>query len=132
MNRRISRRTLLGAAARGGAGLIILRNSASAWSYQANEKVSTAHVGCGGRGGDLLEFAFLSQSNPIAFCDVNDNKATKIYRLRPDVPRFRDFRVMLDKMGRQIDAVVVATPDHTHAVASAAAIRANTVRQSYF
>jgi predicted dehydrogenase len=124
MGRRITRRTLLRNAAYGGSGLLILRNSASVWSFQANEKLNTAHIGVGGRGGDLLQFTFLKQANPVAFCDVNENKATQIYRLRPDVPRFKDFRQMLDTMGRQIDAVVVATPDHTHAVASAAAIRA--------
>jgi hypothetical protein len=124
MNQQITRRVLLRKAVLGGSGLLVLRNSASVWSFQANEKLNTAHVGVGGRGGDLLQFAFLKQANPVAFCDVNDNKAMQIHRLRPDVPRFKDFREMLDKMGMQIDAVVVATPDHTHGVVSAAAIRA--------
>jgi len=124
MTSRIARRALLRKAAVAAGGLIILKDAASAFSYQANEKLATAHVGVGGRGGDLLHLAFLKASNPVAFCDVNESKAARVYGLRPDVPRFKDFREMLDKMGKQIDAVVVATPDHTHAVASAAAIRA--------
>jgi len=47
-----------------------------------------------------------------------------MYRKFPDLPKFQDFREMLNKMGAKIDAVAVATPDHTHAVASAYAIRA--------
>jgi len=124
MRKSITRRRWLGNAAFAGGAFFILHNSAWVRSYAANEKLNTAHIGIGGRGGDLLQFAFLNAANPVAFCDVNENKAMQIRRLRPDVPMFKDFRQMLDKMGKQIDAVVVGTPDHTHAVASGAAIRA--------
>jgi hypothetical protein len=122
MTGHITRRTFLkGSAA--GLGLTILGHGASARGFAANEKVNLAHIGCGGRGRELLpEFAKLA--NPVAMCDVDQSKAAFMYRQFPDVPKFEDFRVMLDKMGKQIDAVVVATPDNTHAVATAAAIRA--------
>lgn len=60
----------------------------------------------------------------VAMCDVNASKAAAAYKEHPDVPEFQDFRVMLEKMGKAIDAVVVPTPDHTHAVISVAAMKA--------
>jgi hypothetical protein len=119
----MNRRAFLRGTALGGAGLVILSDSRSAYSAQANEKLRLAHIGCGGRGRELL-LTFSEQEKSVAFCDVNEQKATEMYRKFPDVPKFYDFREMLDKMGKQIDAVVVATPDHTHAVATAAAIQA--------
>jgi hypothetical protein len=56
--------------------------------------------------------------------DVNESRAAEMFKMLPDVPKFQDFRKMIDEKGKEIDAVVVATPDHTHAVASAYAIRA--------
>jgi len=102
---------------------VILAHGASARSYAANQKLNLAHIGAGGRGRDLLR-GFSRQENSVALCDVNEKRATEMYRRFPKLPKFHDFRKMLDKMGKEIDAVVVATPDHTHAVASAAAIRA--------
>lgn len=123
MRNQISRRNLLRRASTAGAGLVILKNASSVWSAQANERLNLAHVGVGGRGKELLG-AFASMANQVAFCDVNESKATEMYRKFPAVPRFKDYRAMLDRMGNQIDGVVVATPDHTHAIISAAAIRA--------
>jgi len=123
MARQTTRRNFLRSAACGGAGLVMLADSRSVRGAPANEKVNLAHVGVGGRGTQLL-LDFSRLGNSVAFCDVNDQRAAGTYQRFPDVPRFHDFREMLDKMDRQIDAVVVATPDHTHAVASAAAIRA--------
>jgi len=146
----ISRRRFLAGTAVGGAGLVILRNSASALSYQANEKLNVALVGCGGRGVWFVD-TLPKMQNVVALCDVDDRKLVEAFarwadrakgfaasphswerkaaaaykRLTEAKPKtYADFRKMLDKMGSQIDAVVVATPDHTHAVASAAAISA--------
>jgi predicted dehydrogenase len=107
----------------GGAGILVLKSSASAFTYQASEKLNFAQVGAGGRGKELLA-TFASLATPVALCDVNESKATEMYRRFPDVPKFQDYREMLEKKGREIDGVVVATPDHTHAVITAAAIRA--------
>ena len=54
---------------------------------------------------------------------VDERKAAGSYKTMPSVPKFRDFRTMLDKTDKQIDAVIVATPDNTHAVISAAAMK---------
>ena len=121
MDTRMNRRTFLQTT--GGAGLVVLTHAASSRTYGANEKLGIAQVGVGGRGWELLR-GFSRGGRTVALCDVNEQKATVAYKRFPKLPRFKDFRVMLDKMGKAIDAVVVATPDHTHAVASAAAIRA--------
>ena len=123
MARRVNRRAFLGKVTCGGAGVLILTAGRPGRTYAANEKLNLAHVGVGGRGRELL-LRFADQANRVAFCDVDASRAAHMFKKYPDVPKFKDFRRMLDKMGKQIDAVVVATPDHTHAVATAAAIRA--------
>lgn len=118
-----SRREFLRAAACGGAGLVILGNSRSARGAPANEKLGIALVGLGGRGNWFVQ-TIPKMERVVALCDVNDQKATVAHRKFPKLPKFHDFRKMLDKMGKQIDAVIVATPDNTHAVISAAAMKA--------
>ena len=122
MARRSSRRGFLRQAAGGGAGLVLLGDALSARSYAANAKVNVALIGVGGRGTWFVN-TMPKLSNVVALCDVNEKKATVAHRKYPDTPKFHDFRVMIDKQ-KDIEAVVVATPDHTHAVASAAAIKA--------
>ncbi len=119
----MNRRKFLRRAAFAAAGFTILKNSRSARTAEANERLNLAHVGVGGRGRALL-VDFSRQENTAALCDVNANRAAQMFERFTDVPKFKDFREMLDQLGDRIDAVVVATPDHTHAVASAAAIRA--------
>ncbi|MCY3024512.1 MAG: Gfo/Idh/MocA family oxidoreductase [Planctomycetota bacterium] len=123
MNRTISRRSVLKGFAQGGIGLLLLKNGLSARTYAANEKVNVAHVGCGGRGAELIG-SFANAATIVAMCDVNKSKAQRVFEQFPNVPKFEDFRKMLDEKAKEIDAVVVATPDHIHAVASAAAMRA--------
>jgi predicted dehydrogenase len=122
MQRKITRRAYLGDAALG-AGVVILANSRSARTYAANEKLNLAAIGCGGRGRELIS-TFCERANIVAMCDVNESRAAEMYRKFPDVPKFKDFRKMLDDKGKEIEGVFVATPDHVHAVISAAAIRA--------
>ncbi|MDD4267646.1 MAG: Gfo/Idh/MocA family oxidoreductase [Pirellulaceae bacterium] len=118
MSDSLSRRRFLAQAALGSAGAMVLRRAASARSYQANERISLALVGCTGRGQGFLG------PDVVALCDVDSRRAAAAFKRFPDVPKFEDFRVMLDKMGKQIDAVIVCTPDHTHAAVTAASIRA--------
>lgn len=120
--RRTNRRTFLKDTVLGGTGLLVLGNSRSAWSYSANERVNVALVGVSGRGHWFVQ-TMPKLSNVVAMCDVNDRRAAEWYRRIPQAKKFHDFRKMLETMAREIDAVVVATPDHTHAVISAAAIR---------
>lgn len=77
-----------------------------------NNKLNIACVGVGGRGWDAVQG--LKSENFVAFCDVDDVRAARTYEEFPDVPRFRDYRKMLEKLGNKIDAVTVSTPDHMH------------------
>ncbi|MFQ5809606.1 MAG: Gfo/Idh/MocA family protein [Armatimonadota bacterium] len=114
MSSRVDRRTFLRNAARGGAGLVILSNSRSVSSAQANEKLNVALVGVGGRGGWFAK-TMPKLSNVVALCDVNEQRAAEAFKAFPDLPKYHDYRKMLDEMDKQIDAIVVATPDHSHA-----------------
>lgn len=82
----------------------------------ANSKLNVAIIGSGNRGRASINA--LVDENLVAFCDVDEQTAAPTYKDFPDVPRFQDFREMLDKMDNEIDAVVIATPDHTHFIAT--------------
>lgn len=86
-----------------------------------SEKVNIAVIGAGGRGAENLEE--LKDQNIVALCDVDDDRAAETYKKFPKAKRYQDFRVMLEKESANIDAVLVATPDHTHAVAAMCAIK---------
>ena len=113
MNRKITRRDFLSNAALAGSGLIILSNSRSAYTTQANEKLNIAAIGVGGRG--AADVNGVEDENIVALCDVDHSHAAKTFERFPKAERFRDFRRMLDKIHSKIDAVVIGTPDHTHA-----------------
>jgi predicted dehydrogenase len=125
MNAPINRRRFLRHAAFGGTSFLLLGSARSVWSAQANDRINLALVGVGGRGQWFTGQIPRLGHNLVALCDVDDTKNPDAYQHSPQAKRFRDFRSMLDKMGRAIDAVIVATPDHTHAVAAAAALRAD-------
>ncbi len=85
-----------------------------------NHRLNVACVGVGGRGAVAVNA--LKGENLVAFCDVDDLRAGETFKAFPDVPRFRDYRKMLDRMGSTIDAVTVATPDHMHFPIAVAAL----------
>ena len=120
---RFNRRTFFRNTALGGAGLLILKDSRSAWSYRANEKLNIALVGVAGRGSWFVGAIPNLGENVVAMCDVNERRASGAFERFPKAKKFNDFRKMLDRMDKQIDAVVVATPDNTHAVISATAMK---------
>jgi predicted dehydrogenase len=80
-----------------------------------NDKLNIACVGVGGRGANAV--SGLMGENLVAFCDVDDAKAADTFKAHPEIGpdrRFKDYRRLLDKLGSQIDAVTVSTPDHMH------------------
>jgi predicted dehydrogenase len=90
-----------------------------------SEQVRIAGIGVGGMGaGDLAAIHGLDNAAVVALCDVDDTRAAKSYETYSKATRYKDFREMLDKEAKNIDAVTISTPDHTHAVATMAAIRA--------
>jgi len=83
--------------------------------FGANERLNVAFVGVGGKGSHLLKrIKGKKKLNVVAFADVDDKHASGSVERYPDVPIYRDFRVMLDKHDKDIEAVVISTPDHTH------------------
>jgi predicted dehydrogenase len=118
----VSRRGFLRTTAIGGAGLLILPHSRSAFAYDANSKLNVAAIGVGDRGSDDLSGVAGLGENIVALCDVDQRRAAGSIKKHPGAKTFTDFRRMFDEMGASIDAVLVCTPDHTHAVAAAAAI----------
>ncbi len=86
-----------------------------------SEKLNIAGIGVGGMGaGDINAVA--PGNNIVALCDVDSVRAAVTFKKFPAARQYRDFRKMFDAMEKNIDAVVVATPDHFHAVAAMAAI----------
>ncbi len=85
-----------------------------------SERLNVACIGVGNRGGASLDG--VKNENIVALCDVDLRSAADAFKNHPRARKYRDFRRMFDEMGDQIDAVTVATPDHTHAVAAMAAI----------
>jgi len=85
-----------------------------------SEKLNIAGIGIGGRGeGDLDE---VGSENIVALCDVDEAYAARVFKKYPNARKWTDFRKMLDEQ-KDIDAVVIATPDHLHAVIAMAAIK---------
>ncbi|MGC8828701.1 MAG: Gfo/Idh/MocA family protein [Verrucomicrobiia bacterium] len=84
-------------------------------------KLKLAFIGVGGRGGDNLNG--LSSENVVALCDVDAQRSEAARKKFPGARFYKDWRKMFDEMEKSIDAVVVSTPDHTHAVAAMAAIK---------
>jgi len=108
-----TRRDFIGAIAAGAAYPWLRARGAA-----PNDKINIAFIGIGHRGRDVFfQFWFYRDMfNVVAFCDVHmDGPQTRqVLEACPDVPRYADFRKMLDEKGKSIDAVVVCTPDFSH------------------
>jgi predicted dehydrogenase len=85
-----------------------------------NNKLNIAGIGVGGQGGNDVDE--MSSENIVALCDVDAEHAAHVFNKYPKAKRYKDFRAMLDE-DKSIDAVVVGTPDHLHAIVSITAIR---------
>lgn len=121
MSAKMTRRDFVRSTVSAGVGLWILSNSAFARSYIANEKLNIAIIGAGGRGKGNLDA--VKSENIVAICDVDEERAAAAFKEFPKAKKYHDFRKMLDEMSNQIDAVIVSTPDHVHAVASVWAMK---------
>jgi len=121
-NGRFSRRTLMRSSAAAVAMTVVSRHVLGGEGQTPpSDKLNIAVVGVGGRGAD--DIAGVKSQNIVALCDVDWERAGDTFRQYPNAKKYRDFREMLDKEEKNIDAVIVATPDHVHAVASMAAIK---------
>ena len=121
----INRRQFLCATSAGVAAFHLLPGSAvqGAERLAANDKLNVAGIGIGGQGGSDIDAVAGEGQNLVALCDVDDNYAAKKFAQYPKARQFKDFRVMLDQMDKEIDAVVIGTPDHSHAVVAMEAMK---------
>jgi hypothetical protein len=103
---------LAGAIPKGGFGSTLSLKAAGFKSVL--DKLNVAGIGIGGRGGQDIATVATSE-NIVALCDVNDEYAARTFQRYEKAPRYKDFRKMLEKEGSSIDAVVIGTPDHSHA-----------------
>ena len=90
-----------------------------------SDKLNIAVVGAGGKGySDAVNVFNKGASNIAAICDVDWNSASRAFSFFPNAKKFKDYRILLDEM-KDIDAITVSTPDHTHAVITLAAMQLN-------
>jgi hypothetical protein len=81
-----------------------------------NEKLNIASIGAGGKAES--DIVGCESENIVALCDVDSKKAARMFAKYESLPKYKDFRQMLDKEGKNIDAVIVAIPDFMHATAA--------------
>ena len=89
------------------------------WETSDQKKLRTAHIGVGNMGGeDLKAISSHEMVDVVAMCDVDSNNLSAVGKLHPKAKLFSDYRELFKEMADGIDAVIVSTPDHTHAPAS--------------
>lgn len=121
--RKMNRRSFITSSAISAAAFTIVPRSVlgGAGVTAPSGKLNIAGIGIGGMGATNL--ANMETENIVALCDVDDQYAAKTFSRYPNAKRYRDYRKMLEEQ-KDIDAVLIATPDHTHAVITIAAMRA--------
>ncbi|MEG1586695.1 MAG: Gfo/Idh/MocA family oxidoreductase [Bacteroidales bacterium] len=123
MAKNISRRDFLRTGTLAAAGLTIVPSAVLGKSFghtAPSDRLNIAGIGVGGRGSGVLKQ--FPADNIVALCDVDWGYSANTFKSYPKAQRFRDFRKMYDEIGKSIDAVMVATADHTHAIIAAQAI----------
>ncbi len=110
----------VGAAA--GAFMIVPRHVLGQGQTPPSEKLNVACIGLGWPGRKDTD-ALAATDNIVALCDVDTNREPDFRKKYERAKNFVDYRRMLDEMGKSIDAVIVATPDHSHAVLANAAMK---------
>ncbi|MCX5654782.1 MAG: Gfo/Idh/MocA family oxidoreductase [Planctomycetota bacterium] len=123
MHGNLTRRNFLGATAAVAAAFTIVPRAVLGGprNIPPSEKMNVAGIGVGGMGAGNLRN--LESENIVALCDVDHGYAAKTFKRYAGVKTYKDYREMLEKQ-RDIDAVLMATPDHTHAVIAMAAMKA--------
>jgi len=122
-----SRRKFIQNSAISAAGFFIVPRHVLGRGFVApSDKLVIAAIGAGGKGADDIDHFYKSGHAEIGFlCDVDDRQSVETRKKFPKAKYYKDFREMLSKEGKNIDAVSVSTPDHQHAVAAMAAIELN-------
>jgi len=105
-----------------GTAFWVANDPKTALSQNPLEKLNFACIGVEGKGSSDTDSAGRA-GNVVALCDIDEGRLNKKARRYPEAAKYVDFRVMLDELGDKIDAVTVSTPDHTHAIAAATAMK---------
>ena len=122
-SRKMSRRNFLGTSAAAAAFTVVPRHVLGGAGVQApSDTLNVASVGIGGQGGQNTRAASMAGANIVAICDCDKRYLNQVGNSYPNAAKYKNFREMLDKQ-KDIEAVIVATPDHSHAVIAMAAIR---------
>ena len=121
-NHQLTRRDFLGTGAAISAAFMVVPSHVLGrdGSTSPNEKLNIAGIGVAGQGGQDLNQ--MTSENIVALCDVDWAHAAGTFKQFPKAKQYKDFRKMLEEE-KNIDGVVVATPDHMHAFASMMAIK---------
>ncbi len=120
---KLTRRKFIKTSAATAFGLTIVpsRVMGSVLGYTSpSDKLNIAGIGVGGKGSANL--ATMTTENIVALCDVDWAYAKNTFEQYPNAKRYWDYRKMFDEMGSDIDAVMIATPDHSHAIIAADAM----------
>jgi FlaA1/EpsC-like NDP-sugar epimerase len=120
-----SRRDFLKTGSLAAAGFFIVPRHVMGRGFIApSDKLRIAAIGAGGKGeSDLLEFSKSPNADIVFLCDVDDRQIKKSVSRFPKAKRYYDWREMLEKENKSIDAVSVSIPDNGHAVAALAAMQ---------
>ena len=116
----ITRRRFIGTVASAAAVTIVPRHVLGRGVQAPSDTLNIAGIGIGGRG--RADVRGCAGENIVALCDVDAGHAAPVFREYPAAARYTDYRRMLDREP-DLDAVIIATPDHTHAVIAMEAMR---------
>lgn len=119
MSAQINRRGFLKQSTLATAGFYIASSRFAFGAVSPNERLNIGFVGTAGQAG--FSITNLKEENIVALCDIDDQKLAAAHQQFPQAKAYNDFRRLIEQ--KDIDAIVVATPDHTHAVAAVAALR---------
>lgn len=122
MRKKHTRRNFMQSTAALGAGAWVLGGISPKVRHSANAEIRFACVGVGGKGASDSSDAG-GHGKVVAMCDIDGLILNKKKEEFPDAKTYSDYRKMFEEMGDQFDAVVVSTPDHTHAVVALEAMR---------
>ena len=119
---RFTRRTFIRGAASVAAFTIVPRHVLGGpGNTPPSEKLNIAFIGIGGKGFDNVRTCM--HENVVALCDVDTERGAEAFKMFPKARQYRDYRVLFDREAKQIDALVVSTPDHHHIPCSVMAMR---------
>lgn len=121
-SKKMNRRSFIGTTSAAFAGIAIVPgNVIAGFGHKApSDKMNIVGIGVGSKGkGNMRR---LASENIIGLCDVDWKYAKEVFDTYPDAKRYKDWRIMYDELGKDIDGVMIATADHTHAIIAAHAI----------